>query len=66
MQPWVLDQLGQLFAGDEAVPDRLLLVEAPWLATALQRASLPGVLSLAHSADLRAALAALVSRIQKL
>ncbi|EEC00724.1 phosphofurin acidic cluster sorting protein, putative, partial [Ixodes scapularis] len=65
LQPWVLDQLGQLFAGDEAVPDRLLLVEAPWLATALQRAALPGVLSLAHGADLKAALAALVSRIQK-
>lgn len=63
--PWVLDQLGQLFAGDEAVPDRMLLVEPPWLATALQRAALPGVLSLAHGADLKAALAALVSRIQK-
>ncbi|KAG0419554.1 hypothetical protein HPB47_004030, partial [Ixodes persulcatus] len=57
--PWVLDQLGQLFAGDEAVPDRMLLVEPPWLATALQRAALPGVLSLAHGADLKAALAAL-------
>ncbi|CAN7942299.1 unnamed protein product, partial [Ixodes pacificus] len=65
VSPWVLDQLGQLFAGDEAVPDRLLLVEVPWLATALQRAALPGVLSLAHGADLKAALAALVSRIQK-
>lgn len=66
----VLDQLVRLFPGEEAMPERLVLVESgQTLGQALVLAlgqALPGVLPLATGPDLRAALATLVNKIQKL